>query len=109
MYSEVMVSDQLDDNGSSDAEKKALSPPSDVQTAMMQELAPLSVQDTSASTAREVSIKQVAPLVLVLTGATFLNVSYSPPSQTPLLTGSDHLGSIRSHHPPSYKQRPQHP
>jgi hypothetical protein len=109
MYSEVMVSDQLDDNGSSDAEKKALSPPSDAQTAMMQELTPLSVQDTSASTAREVSIKQVAPLVLVLTGATFLNVNYSPPSQTPLLTGSDHLGSIRSHHSPSYKQRPQHP
>ncbi|PMD31476.1 MFS multidrug transporter-like protein [Hyaloscypha variabilis F] len=39
----------------------------------MQELTPLSIQATSASTAKEVTITQVAPLVLVLTGATFLS------------------------------------
>ncbi len=70
-----MISAESEDNGSSEPEKKALSPPSDLQAAMMQELTPLSVQETSASTAREVTIKQVAPLVLVLTGATFLSVS----------------------------------
>jgi hypothetical protein len=73
-----MVSDKFEENGISDGDKKALSPPTEVQTAMMQELTPLSVQETSASTAREVTIKQVAPLVLVLTGATFLNVSFPP-------------------------------
>jgi MFS family permease len=71
-----MGSDQLGDNGCADPEKKAISPPTDIQAAMMQELTPLSVHETSASTLREVTIKQVAPLVLVLTGATFLNVSY---------------------------------
>jgi hypothetical protein len=71
-----MVSVKDEGSGRSDVEKKAVSPPNEIQTALMQDLTPLSVQETSASTARDVTIKQVAPLVLVLTGATFLNVNY---------------------------------
>ena len=71
-----MVSVKEEEGGSADVEKKAVSPPNEIQTALMQDLTPLSVQETSASTARDVTIKQVAPLVLVLTGATFLNVNY---------------------------------
>jgi hypothetical protein len=73
-----MVSNKDEENGGSGGDKKALSPPTEIQTALMQDLTPLPVQETSASTAREVTIKQVAPLVLVLTGATFLNVSLPP-------------------------------
>jgi hypothetical protein len=36
---------------------------------------PLALHRTATSVAPEVTIRQVAPLVLVLTGATFLNVS----------------------------------
>jgi hypothetical protein len=106
-----MVSDKDEENGISDGDKKGLSPPTEVQTAMMQELTPLSVQETSASTAREVTIKQVAPLVLILTGATFLNVSFPPSLKTNdlILSSLDHLCSIRSHYPSSNKQGPEYP
>jgi hypothetical protein len=71
-----MFSVKDEGNGCFDVDKKALSPPNEIQTALMQDLTPLSIQDTSASTARDVTIRQVAPLVLVLTGATFLNVKH---------------------------------
>ena len=71
-----MVSVKDEGSRGADVDKKAVSPPNEIQTALMQDLTPLSVQETSASMAREVTIKQVAPLVLVLTGATFLNVIY---------------------------------
>ena len=71
-----MVSVKEEEGGSADVEMKAVSPPNEIQTALMQDLTPLSVQGTSASTARDVTIKQVAPVELVLTGATFLNVIY---------------------------------
>jgi hypothetical protein len=71
-----MVSVKEEEGCGADVEKKAVSPPNEIQTALMQDLTPLSVQETSASTARVVTIRQVAPLVLVLTGATFLNVIY---------------------------------
>lgn len=71
-----MVSVKDEESRGADVDKKAVSPPNEIQTALMQDLTPLSIQETSASTARDVTIKQVAPLVLVLTGATFLNVKY---------------------------------
>jgi len=40
-----------------------------------EQVAPLKPHASAASSAKEVTIRQVAPLVLVLTGATFLNVS----------------------------------
>ncbi len=71
-----MVSAKDEGSGGADAEKTAVSPPNEIQTAFMQDLTPLSIQENAASTTREVTIQQVAPLVLVLTGATFLNVRY---------------------------------
>ncbi len=44
------------------------------EKAIAEGLAPLSIHQTTASVAQEVTIRQVAPLVLVLTGATFLHV-----------------------------------
>jgi hypothetical protein len=95
---QIMGSDEIRDNGSPDPDKKALSPPTEIQTAMMQELTPLSIQATSASTAKEVTITQVAPLVLVLTGATFLSASPSPLSSTPSHT--DNRANRPSQHNP---------
>jgi hypothetical protein len=78
----TMVFEPSKDNDASVAlatgDEKTSTPPSGVGSAVIQELAPLSVQDTTASAAREVTIRQVAPLVLVLTGATFLNVGLPP-------------------------------
>ena len=59
---------------------------------------------STANVAQEVTIRQVAPLVMVLTGATFLNVNYiSPPTSLPFamyfyLMITDHLSSIRCDH-----------
>ena len=60
-----------------EGEKKSTTPPSGIAKGVMQDLAPLSVQATAASVAKDVTVRQVAPLVLILTGATFLNVSFS--------------------------------
>lgn len=107
-----MVSDELNDNGSN-PEKKALSPPTEIQTAMMQELTPLSIQATTTSAAKEVTIAQVAPLVLVLTGATFLSVR--PSLLSPFhhtnnrTTRADHLSTICRHNLAANKPRPEDP
>ena len=61
---------------------------------------------------KEVTIRQVAPLVIVLTGATFLNASVSPTAtrNRVLLTVTvDNLSSVRCHHPAFNKSRPQYP
>jgi len=109
-----MVSYPSKDNDASSAvpatgDEKLPTPPSGVESAVMQELAPLSVQQTTTSVAREVTIRQVAPLVLVLTGATFLNVSLPPLLQPRELTSSDHLRSICGYYSAFNKQRPEYP
>lgn len=44
------------------------------EKALAESLAPLELVQTRGSVANEVTIQQVAPLVLVLTGATFIHV-----------------------------------
>lgn len=45
------------------------------EKAVSEGMVPLSIHQTTTSIAQEVTIRQVAPLVMVLTGATFLHVS----------------------------------
>ena len=50
-----------------------------VETSLMQDLPPSPVEINTVESrgdTKEVTIRQVAPLVLILTGATFLNVSF---------------------------------
>lgn len=50
-----------------------------LETSLMQELPPLSTRINTVESrgdAKEVTIRQVGPLVLILTGATFLNVTF---------------------------------
>lgn len=59
-----------------DAEEKNISsfPDGKADPPNVVSASPLALRRTTTSVAQEVTIKQVAPLVLVLTGATFLNV-----------------------------------
>jgi hypothetical protein len=53
---------------------------------------------------KEVTIRQVAPLVLVLTGATFLNVSVlCTTCDRTLLIAIDNFGSISCHYTPIHQ------
>jgi len=54
--------------------------------AIVEGMAPLDLRQSTASVAQEVTIRQVAPLVLVLTGATFLHVRVLIPCPKSVLT-----------------------
>lgn len=57
---------------------KDISPPKQAdeeKVGVLQDLTPISHQQTSASVAKVVTFKEVAPLVVILTGAAVLNVS----------------------------------
>lgn len=68
------VSDSEVDNVNSEEPSQFLA----AEKAVVEATSPLSLYRSTASVAQEVTIRQVAPLVLVLTGATFLHVRSLP-------------------------------
>lgn len=82
-------------------------PPTDQQSAPSNFLtsSPLALHRTTTSVAQEVTIRQVAPLVIILTGATFLNVKVH---QLPIklrLTPADYIRAVGCYYFASNQQR----
>lgn len=78
-----MVSSLTSKDAAVNIESKDIEPTGLFEKAVDEKMSPLTIHPTSTSLAQEVTIRQVAPMVLVLTGATFLHVKFLPSIKVP--------------------------
>ena len=74
-----------------------------------QDLPPLAVHASTANSQKDLTIRQVAPLVLILSGAAFLNVSFPLTILSkPSLKALDSFNTIRGHSAAKHHGRSQY-